>query len=175
MTAVLIQAFQALPAPASWVTRLRFALGAGQVVGRGVRMLVLCSVLHPLAAAHAQPDPSTPTPRAEVTDLRVLLIQALDSPLGRAQGKLVGEWAQAITQKFSSSTHQAGDILVDVHTLQRYAQPGCSRLNIRLAQDGVLLPGTKAPRLQTMDIGLNYCRDGLPPKSLAVAPSSNRQ
>jgi hypothetical protein len=30
----------------------------------------------------------------------------------------------------------------------------------------VQLPGVPAPRRQTIDFGINYCRDGLPPKSL---------
>jgi hypothetical protein len=31
----------------------------------------------------------------------------------------------------------------------------------------VLLPGAKAPRKQTIEFGLNYCLDGMPPKSLS--------
>ena len=139
---------------------------------RGLRHSVSACILSAASCVHAQQEDME---RPPVTDLRVLLLQALDSPLGRAQGKLVGEWADAITKKFSGSGIKAGDILVDVHTLKRYAQPGCSRLNMRLAQDGVLLPGAKEPRLQTMDVGLNYCRDGQPPKSLAVAPSSKSE
>jgi hypothetical protein len=141
---------------------------------RGLRHPVISCILSAASCVHAQQEAMD---RPPVTDLRVLLLQALDSPQGRAQGKLVGEWADAITKKFSSSGMKAGDILVDVHTLKRYAQAGCSRLNIRLAQDGVLLPGAKQPRLQTMDVGLNYCRDGQPPKSLAVAvaPSSKSE
>jgi hypothetical protein len=138
----------------------------------GLRHIAIVCILSAASCVYAQQEAMN---RPPVTDLRVLLIQALDSPQGRAQGKLVGEWADAITKKFSSSGIKAGDILVDVHTLKRYAQAGCSRLNIRLAQDGVLLPGAKQPRLQTMDIGLNYCRDGQPPKSLAVAPSSKSE
>ena len=138
----------------------------------GLRQSVIACILSAASCVHAQQEAMD---RPPVTDLRVLLLKALDSPQGRAQGKLVGEWADAITKKFSSSGTKAGDILVDVHTLKRYAQAGCSRLNIRLAQDGVLLPGAKEPRLQTMDVGLNYCRDGQPPKSLAVAPSSKSE
>ena len=137
-----------------------------------LRQSVIACVLSAASCVHAQQEAMD---RPPVTDLRVLLLQALDSPQGRAQGKLVGEWADAITKKFSISGIKAGDILVDVHTLKRYAQAGCSRLNIRLAQDVVLLPGAKEPRLQTMDVGLNYCRDGQPPKSLAVAPSSKSE
>ncbi len=138
----------------------------------GLRRLVIFALLGAACSVQAQRELLE---RPPVTDLRLLLLQALDSPQGRAHGKLVGEWADAITKKFSGAGIKAGEILVDVHTLQRYAQAGCSRLNIRLVQDGVVLPGAKAPRLQTMDVGLNYCRDGQPPKSLAVATSSSRQ
>jgi len=59
-----------------------------------------------------------------------------------------------------------------VSTEKRYAQPGCSRLNVRFWQDGVQLPnygagGVQAPRRQTIDFGINYCRDGQPPQSLS--------
>lgn len=101
--------------------------------------------------------------RVPVEDVRVLLITAIDSPSGEARGVLTGQMAKMITDRFRAT----GPILIDVTTQKRYAQPGCSRLNLRFSQDGVHLPGTAAPQLKTVDIGLNYCRDGLPPKSLS--------
>ncbi len=100
--------------------------------------------------------------RIPVKDAKVLLITALDAPSGQAQGVLVGEIADAITQRFKGTT----PIYIDVTTVRRYAQPGCSRLNVRFWQDGVQLPGVPAPRRQTIDFGINYCRDGQPPSSL---------
>lgn len=95
-------------------------------------------------------------------DVRLLLVAAIDAPDGKAQGLLAGDAADAITRRFKGTT----PIRVDVSTLRRYAQPGCSRLNVRVWQDGVQLPGLPAARKQTVDVGINYCRDGQPPKSL---------
>lgn len=102
-------------------------------------------------------------PRTPVPDPRPLMIAAIDSPAGVAHGVLTGDIADAITQKFKSST----PIFIDVTTQKRYAQAGCSRLTVLFWQDGVLLPGAAAPRKQTIEFGINYCRDGLPPRSLS--------
>ena len=95
--------------------------------------------------------------------LRTLLVAAIDSPAGEARGQLTGEVASLMSERF----HTTGPILIDVTTERRYAQPGCSRLKVRFSQDGVVLPGESAPQTRTVDIGLNYCRDGSPPKSLS--------
>ena len=71
--------------------------------------------------------------------------------------------ASLITDRFKA----AGPILIDVTTERRYRQPGCSRLKLTFSQDGVNLPGASGPERKTVDIGLNYCRDGTPPKSLS--------
>lgn len=101
--------------------------------------------------------------RTPVQDARPLLIAAIDAPGGAAHGKLVGEIANAITQRFKGTS----PIYIDVTTERRYAQAGCRRLKVRFWQDGVQLPGVPAPRRQTIDFGINYCRDGQPPKSLS--------
>lgn len=107
------------------------------------------------------------SPRMPVEDVRTLLVAAIDSPTGQVQGVLVGQMAHRITDRFKA----AGPILVDVSTERRYRQPGCSRLKLTFSQDGVHLPSSiataTAPERRTVDIGLNYCRDGLPPKSLS--------
>ena len=95
--------------------------------------------------------------------LRTLLVAAIDSPSGEARGRMTGEIAKMVSERFRTT----GPILIDVTTERRYAQAGCSRLKIRFAQDGVVLPGASAPQNRTVDIGLNYCRDGRPPKSLS--------
>jgi hypothetical protein len=97
-----------------------------------------------------------------VTDVRVLMIAALDSPTGTAQGVLTSKDAESITKHFKAT----GPILIDVSTVKRYAQAGCARLKLSFAQDGVQLPGQATPRRNTVDFGINYCRDGQPPKSL---------
>ena len=101
--------------------------------------------------------------RTPVQDARPLLIAAIDAPNGEAHGMLVGEIADAVTQRFKGTS----PIYIDVTTERRYAQPGCRRLKVRFWQDGVQLPGVPAPRRQTIDFGINYCRDGQPPKSLS--------
>ena len=100
--------------------------------------------------------------RSAVQDARPLLIAAIDAPSGEAHGVLVGEIADAITKRFKG----ASPIYIDVSTERRYAKSGCSRLKVRFWQDGVQSPGVAPPRRQTIDFGINYCRDGQPPKSL---------
>ena len=100
--------------------------------------------------------------RIPVTDARQLMIAAIDAPDGQARGVLTGRVADAITQRFKATT----PINIDVDTERRYAQPGCRRLKVRFWQDGVQLPGVPAPRRQTIDFGINFCRDGSPPRLL---------
>ena len=101
--------------------------------------------------------------RAPVTDARPLMLAALRSADGQAHGLLTGDIADAISKRFSATT----PIFIDVTTEKRYAQAGCSRLKLSFWQDGVLLPGANAPRKQTIEFGINYCLDGMPPKSLS--------
>ena len=106
--------------------------------------------------------------RLPVRDAKQLMLAALDAPDGKAHGVLVGDVADAISQRFNATT----PIYIDVSTEKRYAQPGCSRLSVRFWQDGVQLPnygagGVQAPRRQTIDFGIDYCRDGQPPRSLS--------
>ena len=104
-----------------------------------------------------------PAERAPVMDARPLMLAALRSADGQAHGQLTGDIADAISKRFSAAT----PIFIDVTTEKRYRQAGCSRLKLSFWQDGVLLPGAKAPRKQTIEFGINYCLDGMPPKSLS--------
>lgn len=115
-----------------------------------------------LAAATASGQ-SASVLRTEVSDPRPLLIAALNSATGESYGVLVGDTADAITKHFKSTS----PIYVDVTTLKRYQQQGCSRLNVKFWQEDVMLPGAAAPRTQRIDFGINYCRDGQPPRSLS--------
>lgn len=110
--------------------------------------------------------PALAQQRVAVPDARQLLIAAIDAPDGRAHGLLSGQIADAITERFKATT----PIHIDVSTERRYAQAGCRRLKVSFWQDGVQLPGVPAPRRQTIDFGIDYCRDGMPPKSLKEAP-----
>ena len=110
------------------------------------------------AGALAMPD----SPRTAVSDARPLLLAALSAPDGTARGVLTGELAEAITRRFSATS----PIYVDVTTERRYSQAGCARLKVLFWQEGVQLPAAQAPRRQTIEFGINYCLDGLPPKAL---------
>lgn len=101
--------------------------------------------------------------RLPVADVRVLMVAAIDSPSGSAQGLLTGKDAESITRHFKAS----GPILIDVTTLKRYAQAGCSRLNVSFSQEGVQLPGQQGAKRHSVDFGINFCRDGQPPRSLS--------
>lgn len=103
-----------------------------------------------------------PVGREPVPDARPLMILALKSPAGQAHGVMSGELADAITQRFSGTS----PIYIDVSTEKRFRQAGCARLKVSFWQDGVRLPNTISPRRQTIEFGINYCLDGLPPKSL---------
>ena len=117
-----------------------------------------------LLALLASPGSAQPAGHRLVTDdLRILLVAAINAAEGRAQGVLAGESARLITERFRAS----GPILVDITTERRYRQAGCSRLKLTLTQEGVQLPGASGPQRRTVDIGLNYCLDGMPPKSLS--------
>nr|WP_038213254.1 hypothetical protein [Xenophilus azovorans] len=100
--------------------------------------------------------------RTPVPDARPVMLSALQSADGTAHGVLTGEIADAITQRFEATS----PIYIDVTTERRYRQPGCSRLKVSFWQEGVRLPEAKAPRKQTIEFGINYCLDGLPPRSL---------
>ena len=122
-----------------------------------------CPVLPWLVAITGVMFDASAQERIPVQDARPLLVAAIDAPSGEARGRLVGEIADAVTQRFKGTS----PIYIDVTTERRYAQAGCRRLKVRFWQDGVQLPGVPAPRRQTIDFGINYCRDGQPPKSLS--------
>lgn len=108
------------------------------------------------AVADTQDRPRTPVPEA-----RPLMLEALRAPNGEAYGVLSGEMAEAISRQFSTTS----PIQIDVVTKRRYRQAGCARLNVTFWQDGVLLPGSQQPSRQTLMFGIDYCLDGLPPRS----------
>jgi hypothetical protein len=123
-------------------------------------MLLLATAA--LAMSALADESSSTAPRTPVTDARPVMLAAIQASNGEAHGVLTGDVANAISQRFGATS----PIFIDVTTERRYQQPGCSRLKVMFWQDGVLLPGAKAPRKQTMEFGINYCLDGLPPKSL---------
>lgn len=117
-------------------------------------LLLLCA--SPLVSLAQTPE------RTPIKDPKALMMSALMAADGQAHGVLTGDLADAISQRFKATT----PIFIDITTDKRYRQAGCSRLKVSFWQDGVLLPGTQAPRKQSIEFGINYCLDGLPPKSL---------
>jgi hypothetical protein len=120
--------------------------------------LTLAIVTVTLAVNASAEDPSG----RRSSDIRGLMIEALDSADGEAHAIYDGPIAQAMARRFQS----AQPIYVDVTTLKRYSQPGCARLNVRVTQVGVVQPEAKEPKDQRVDFGINYCRDGTAPRSL---------
>jgi len=100
--------------------------------------------------------------RRPVEEVRPLLIEAIDAPAGEAHGRLTGQIADAIGRQFKT----ADPINVDVTTLIRYAEEGCRRLSVLFWQDGVQLGQGAPAKRQTVEFGINYCRTGMPPRSL---------
>ena len=101
--------------------------------------------------------------RQAVTTVKPLLVTALDQ--GEAHGVLVGQAAQYIAQTFKSTA----PIEIDVKTVQVLREPGCKRLAVTTAQDGVLdfnreRRDTKPARM-AFTYQLNYCRDGCTPQT----------
>jgi hypothetical protein len=105
--------------------------------------------------------------RQAVTTVKPLLVTAIDQ--GEAHGVLVGQAAQYIAQTFKS----AAPIEIDVKTVQVLGEPGCKRLAVTTAQDGVVdfnreRRDTKPARM-AFTYQLNYCRDGRTPQTKEVS------
>jgi hypothetical protein len=102
--------------------------------------------------------------RTPVEQFAPLLRTALDSSDGTARGMLTGPLAVAISRQYRTNA----PIRIDVSTVVRYQQKDCARLRVDVAQEGVRLNTAAAPGLQQLRFELNYCSDGLPPRSLEV-------
>ena len=109
--------------------------------------------------------PALAVERARVTDIKPLLATALDR--GEAHGVLVGEASQWIAQYFKTSA----PIEIDVKTVNPLSRPGCMRLAITTAQDGVWDYNRErradAPERKAFTWMVNYCRDGSLPDAEA--------
>jgi hypothetical protein len=101
--------------------------------------------------------------RQAVTTVKPLLMTAIDQ--GEAHGVLVGQAAQYIAQTFKSTA----PIEIDVKTVRALGEPGCKRLAVTTAQEGVVdfnreKRDTKPGRL-AFTYQFNYCRDGRTPQT----------
>ena len=100
----------------------------------------------------AQDASANPSTRIQVSDIKPLLIRAIDQ--GSAQGVLVGEAAAYVRQKFESPA----PIEIDVRTLYALPQPGCSRLEVTTRQKDVLEKAKRGDKELVYQV--SYCRDG---------------
>ena len=111
---------------------------------------ILTSVLTCLALA--QSASAQPLTRTEVTEIKPLLLRAIDQ--GAAHGVLVGESATYLRQKFDART----PIEIDVQALHPLPQPGCSRLEVKTRQNDVLEKTQRSDKELVYQV--SYCRDG---------------
>ena len=103
-----------------------------------------------LMLAHG--TPAQPLARMEVTEIKPLLLRAID--YGAAHGVLVGESATYLRQKFDART----PIEIDVQALHPLPQPGCSRLEVKTRQKHVLEKAQRSDKELVYQV--SYCRDG---------------
>lgn len=122
-------------------------------------MFVLLGASLGVSAAVA-PEPDTEHERIPVLDIRALMFAALDAPDGSAYGTLIGADADRMTSFFQASS----PLLIDITTERRLQQPGCSRLRMQFTQEGVRIDPQAKPQRQVAVVGINYCRDGGPPR-----------
>ena len=111
---------------------------------------ILTSVLTSLALA--QSASAQPLTRTEVTEIKPLLLRAIDQ--GAAHGVLVGESATYLRQKFDARS----PIEIDVQALHPLPQPGCSRLEVKTRQKNVLEKTQRSDKELVYQV--SYCRDG---------------
>ncbi len=111
---------------------------------------ILTSVLTCLALA--QSASAQPLTRTEVTEIKPLLLRAIDQ--GAAHGVLVGESATYLRQKFDARN----PIEIDVQALYPLPQPGCSRLEVKTRQKDVLEKTQRSDKELVYQV--SYCRDG---------------
>ncbi len=95
---------------------------------------------------------------AEYSNIRPLLMHAIDAPDGKSAGMLIGP----VAEKIVSTTGSSAPVRAEVTTIKSFEQEGCKRLNVRLSQANVLTKDGKKMVL-AMDYAINLCRDGSPP------------
>lgn len=94
--------------------------------------------------------------RMPITDIRPLLVSAINSFDGTAKGVMVGEVAELMRRRGGSSF----PIEVDVRTVAEHPQAGCKRLEVATRQKAVIEPGKKFPEDKAHVYRVNFCADG---------------
>ena len=130
---------------------------------RRLLLLLLVPLVAPSLSldAHGAPDA-----HRGVTDLRVLMLEAIDSGDGTASGDLVSKEALAIAARMKAS----GPLHAEIRTLARYAQDGCRRLQLIVRARNAQVGRESQRHDQDLIYDFDYCRSGYPPRSREVAP-----
>jgi hypothetical protein len=103
---------------------------------------------------------ANPSPHLrEVDNLKLLLIEALEAPDGKAKAFLTGPAIEMANKYFDAH----GKLAAVVTREKRYRQPGCGRLKVVLHQMGVLDPITKERKTRASVYGMDYCTTGKAP------------
>jgi hypothetical protein len=125
-------------------------------------ILIVTALTAACHLAHAQHAKD----RIKVESALSLMLAALDTADGKASGELVGKQASTVAKKYGPSEA----LLIDVSTVRKLAQQGCSLLHVRFQQIRVVPPGEKKPRNTSAAIEIGLCRDGSQPKEVASRP-----
>lgn len=94
--------------------------------------------------------------RMPITNVRPLLMAAINSLDGSAHGVMVGEVAEVMLKRMGS----ANPIEVDVRTLHDLPQTGCKRLEVTTRQKAVIEPGKKLPEDKSLIYKVSFCGNG---------------
>ena len=120
---------------------------------RGLRTALTCTAALAIACSIAPPaTAATPTDRIAVTELKPLLILAVER--GEAHGVLSGIGAAYVQRKFEATS----PIEIDVLRLRALPQIGCARLEVTTHQRSVLIEGQRQD--QQLVYQLSFCADG---------------
>jgi hypothetical protein len=96
---------------------------------------------------------------SESYSVKALMMKALNSPMGMANGIIEGKEADKIHETTGSYDPLRGEVT----TLKRFKEEGCSRLAVKLIQ-----PNTPTQQGTKTDFALNYelnlCKNSLPPR-----------
>lgn len=100
---------------------------------------------------------------AQPTTIKALITEALTSSSGMSSGTIAeGKESETIHK----ATGAYDPLRCEVTTLKRYKEEGCARLSVKLIQPNA--PTKEGGKTDfAMDMGLNICQDGQPPKDIS--------
>lgn len=95
------------------------------------------------------------------TNFKELILSALNSKSGTAESNVTGPLADKIR---STINRPNAVVHVEVRTLEKLPQEGCSRVKVRYTTPGTLLPMSDgSTQMLDMNAQINVCKNGLPP------------